>query len=112
MPRTVVWFQTHPPGTAPDEAAYKVVPLDLRDAYKARTAPLAGTRVNYDLPGTRSLFTSTARKAKDFQPPYKDALIAADPQWGDPMLWATMRRVSSGLFETISTSPRSTAPAT
>ncbi len=94
MPRTVEWFKTHRPGTAPDEAAYAAVALDLQDAAKARTAALAGTRVNYDLPGTRSLFTSTARKARDMQPPYKEALIAADPQWGDPMLWATMRRVS------------------
>lgn len=93
MPRTVTWLEGHP-GAQPDEDAYKAVALDLADGYKNRTAALAGTRVNYDLPGTRSLFTSTARKAKDMQPPYKDALIAADKAWGDPLLWETMRRVA------------------
>lgn len=99
MPRTVQWLQTHPAGTPPDEAAFAAVALDLKDGYTARTAPLAGTRVNYDMPGTRSLFTSTARKAAQMQPPYKDALLAADPKWGDPMLWATMRRVAPAISD-------------
>ncbi len=43
MPHTVAWFQSHPPSTVPDESAYKAVALDLQDAYKARTAALAGT---------------------------------------------------------------------
>ncbi|OIQ74816.1 spermidine/putrescine transport system permease protein PotB [mine drainage metagenome] len=94
MPKTVAWFQTHPQGTQPDEAAYAALAADLTTAAAARTVAQVGTRVNYAMPGTRSLFSSIGRKAKDLTPPFKDALIAADPQWGSADLWATMRNVS------------------
>ena len=94
MPRMVAWFDANPRGTAVDEVAYKALVEDLRDAYVAKTAGVIGTRVNYNLPGTRSLFTSTARKAKTLEPPYKDALIALDPKWGSAELWETMRDVA------------------
>ncbi len=50
--------------------------------------------MNYDQPGTRSLFTSTGRKADAFEPPYRDALVAADPKWAEPEIWGTMRQVA------------------
>ncbi|MBI1219231.1 MAG: ABC transporter permease subunit [Rhodobacteraceae bacterium] len=95
MPETVAWFAANPPSTVPDEAAFTALADDLKTSAAARTVAQVGTRVNYVMPGTRSLFTATGRKAKSLQPPYKDALIAADPKWGDPDLWATMRQVSS-----------------
>ncbi len=94
MPRLSAWFAEHPVGTDPDEPAWQALALDLQDAATAKTAGVVGTRVNYQMSGTRSLFTSTARKAKDFAPPYRDAVIAADKKWDDPELWGTMRQVS------------------
>jgi putative spermidine/putrescine transport system permease protein len=95
MPKTVAWFAANPAGTEPDEAAFTALADDIKSGYTNRTIAQVGTRVNYVMPGTRSLFTSTGRKAVAMQPPYKDALIAADPKWGDPDLWAAMRQVSS-----------------
>lgn len=95
MPKMVAWFAANPPGTAPDEAAFAALVDDIKTGYTNRTIAQVGTRVNYVMPGTRSLFTSTGRKAAAMQTPYRDALIAADPKWGDPDLWATMRQVSS-----------------
>ena len=95
MPHTVAWFAANPPGTPPDEAAFAALAEDITNGYADRSIAQVGTRVNYQMPGTRSLFTSTGRKAKAMQPPFKDALIAADPAWGDPALWAAMRQVSS-----------------
>ena len=94
MPRMVQWFNANLPGKTPDEAAYTALVQDLRDAAVARTTAMVGTRVNYDLPGSRSLFTEAGRNVKSMQPPYKDAMIAMNPQWGSDNLWATMRRVA------------------
>ncbi|MEO8244454.1 MAG: ABC transporter permease, partial [bacterium] len=95
MPGMVQWFATHPLGTEPDEAAYTVLVDDLKAAAAARTVAVAGERVNFALPGTRSLFTKAGRDAKKLTPPYKESLIALDPQWGDAELWGVMRQVSS-----------------
>ena len=94
MPRTTAWFVENPPGTVPDDAAWEALALDLKDSSAARTVGVVGTRVNYEMSGTRSLFTSTARRANDFAPPYRDALLAANERWEDPQLWGTMRQVS------------------
>ena len=95
MPRLTAWFNATPAGTQPDETAFAALAADLRDAAAARTVAIVGTRVNYDLPGTRSVFTSTGRKAAGLQPPYREALLKADAKWGDPALWAVMRAASS-----------------
>ena len=94
MPGMVAWFAANPVGTEPDEAAYAVLVGDLTAAAAVKSVAGAGERVNYELPGTRSLFTAAGRKAKSLVPPFKAALIAVDPQWGDAQLWAVMRQVS------------------
>lgn len=96
MPQVSAWFQDNPPGTPIDEAAWGALAADLKAAAENRTIGIVGTRINYDVPGTRSLFTSTGRKARDgFEPPYRDALLAADAKWDNPTLWRAMRSASS-----------------
>jgi putative spermidine/putrescine transport system permease protein len=95
MPGISQWFADNPVGTEPDETAYAILVADLQAAAAAKTVAVAGERVNYELSGTRSLFTSTGRKAKDLEPPFKESLIALDEQWGDPRLWGVMRQVST-----------------
>ncbi len=94
MPRLVAWFESTEPGTVPDEAAYEALALDIRDAAAARTIGEVGTRVNYEYSGTRSLFTSSGRKFRSLEPPYKEAVLEAEPKWADPAIWATMRQVA------------------
>jgi putative spermidine/putrescine transport system permease protein len=89
------WFAANPQGTPPDEAAFAALAEDLRAMQANRTAGEAGTRINYVLPESRSLFTRTARGADDLTPPYKEALLALDPKWGDPVVWEAMRASSS-----------------
>ena len=96
MPQLSAWFNAQPRGTAPDDAAWAALAADLTAAAEARTVGIVGTRVNYDMPGTRSLFTSAGRKAKGgIEPPYRDAILAMDAKWGDPKLWSVMREASS-----------------
>ncbi|NDG37125.1 MAG: ABC transporter permease, partial [Alphaproteobacteria bacterium] len=53
----------------PDEAMYAALVTDLETARAERTIGRIATRVNQEYPGTRSLFTSTARKAKKLKAP-------------------------------------------
>ena len=98
MPRISAWFADHPAGTEPDDAAWAALAEDLTASAAEKTIGIVGTRINYDVAGTRSLFTSTGRKVRDGLPaPQKDALIAIDEKWGDPVLWGAMRNASTPL---------------
>ncbi|CAM3135265.1 putative spermidine/putrescine transport system permease protein [Paracoccus aminovorans] len=90
-----VWFQANPAGTEPDEAAFAALAADLAAMKRNRLAGEAGTRINYAMPGTRSLFTAAARDADALKPPFRPALLAQDVRWGDPLLWMAMRSASS-----------------
>ncbi len=94
-PEVSAWFHTNP--GAPDEAAYAALAADFKKMKADRTAGEAGTRVNYTLPESRSLFTKTARVADDLAPPYKEAFLAVDKKWEDPLVWEAMRAASSAL---------------
>jgi putative spermidine/putrescine transport system permease protein len=95
MPALTQWFADN--DGAPDEAAFAALAADLTVAADNRTAGQVGTRVNYDLPGSRSLFTSTARKVDDFAAPFEAAFLAEDEGWADPILWSVMREASHPL---------------
>ncbi|MDP2087100.1 MAG: ABC transporter permease [Gemmobacter sp.] len=97
MPHLSAWFAANPRGTEPGEAAFAALADDLKAARQNRTAGEIGTRINYDLSGTRSLFTATARSADKLAPPYREALLAENRQWGDPRLWEAMRGASGAL---------------
>ena len=94
-PMVSAWFAANPQGTAPDEAAFAALAEDFKKMKADKTAGLAGTRVNYTLPETRSLITATARVADDLAPPFKDAFLALSPKWDDPEVWQAMRGASS-----------------
>ncbi len=95
MPAVSAWFAANPAPAEPDEAAFAALASDLLGASENRTIGVVGTRINYDLSGTRSLFTSAGRRADDLQPPFREALIDLDEDWGDPELWGAMRAASS-----------------
>ncbi|WP_299905132.1 ABC transporter permease [uncultured Paracoccus sp.] len=95
MPQVSAWFAQTERGTDPDEAAWAALAADLTAAAENRTIGIVGTRINYDMAGTRSLFTSTGRKVRDgLEPPYQAALTEIDAKWADPVLWSTMREAS------------------
>lgn len=94
-PNLVAWFAAHPQGAAIDETAYAALVTDLTQMQKDKSAGQAGTRINYTYPGTISVFKSTARDAEAMVPPFKDAVLASSPLWGDPVLWVAMRNAAS-----------------
>lgn len=96
MPQLSQWLADNPRGTDPDDAAWAALADDLTVSAEARTIGIVGTRINYDVPGTRSLFTSTGRKARrGIEPPYREALLEMDEEWASPRLWSAMREAST-----------------
>jgi putative spermidine/putrescine transport system permease protein len=91
-PALVAWFAANPDfdPADPPEAAYAALVQDLARMQTEKTAGIAGTRINYSVPGSISLFKAGARAAKDLAPPYKAALLALDPEWGRPARWRGM----------------------
>ena len=83
----------------PSDDIVKVLIEDMAAARKNRevgkTIGNLATRVNYEIPGSRSLFTKTARRAgKITEGPYFDALVKIDKRWDSPHLWRTLQRVT------------------
>ncbi len=95
MPSITEWFAQNPPGTPRDETAYAALVQDLVAAAEARTIGIVGTRINYELSGTRSLFTSAGRQVRRLEPPFSESLPALDPRWASEDLWTSMRNVSA-----------------
>jgi putative spermidine/putrescine transport system permease protein len=95
-PATVAWFEANPdfdPANPPEEA-YAALVQDLARMQEEKTTGIAGTRINYSVPGTISLFKKGAREAKDLTPPFKESLVAVDPDWAKPALWRGMASAS------------------
>jgi putative spermidine/putrescine transport system permease protein len=95
-PALVAWFSENSDfdPSDPPEAAYAALVQDLARMQVEKTTGIAGTRINYSVPGTISLFKAGARAAKDLAPPYKEALIAEDADWAKPALWRGMQSAS------------------
>jgi putative spermidine/putrescine transport system permease protein len=80
----------------PDETVFAALATDLKQAQKDKTAALVGKRLNYEVSGIRSKVIATARKVEKLEAgPYKEALIAMDPIWGERDTWATIKRADS-----------------
>ena len=96
-PAVSAWFDANAefdPANVPEEA-YAALVKDLAQMQVDKTTGIAGTRINYSVPGSISLFKGGARAAKDMTPPYKDAMLALDAAWGRPVLWLGMQAASN-----------------
>ena len=102
MPQVSEWFAETEPGTTPDEAAFAALAADLQASAEERSIGIVGTRINYEMPGTRSLFTSTGREVRGgVEPPYREALLEIDEKWGNQELWASMRNSSTAYTDSF-----------
>ncbi|WP_413992327.1 ABC transporter permease [Labrys okinawensis] len=96
LPQTELALQNWNGEGLPDEGAYAALAVDLKQAGKEKTAAAIGKRVNYELPGTQSRVAATARRLGQVTTgPYKNALVAMDPMWGERDIWAVLKRGGS-----------------
>ncbi len=80
----------------PPEEVFAVVARDLVQARNDKTVGRVATRLNYELPGSRSLITSSARKLSRVDAgPWREAMIEADEDWGKRETWLAFQRVSA-----------------
>lgn len=93
MPRTVAALSAWDGKDLPDEDVYAALAEDLKQAWVQKTAAVIGARINYELPGTSSLLTSSARKASTLSAgPYKTALIEINALWAQHEVWSLLKR--------------------
>ena len=96
-PTLTEWFHANPEfdHMNPPEGAFAALVTDLAQMQADKNTGMAGTRINYTVPGSISLFKKGAREAGDMQPPFKEAMLKLDPAWGDPALWYGMESAAS-----------------
>ena len=83
--------------SSPSEEMFAALVTDLKTAREDKTIGRIATRVNQELPGTRSLFTSSARKVKKAAPPYAESMMKIDKDWGNLEVWQAMKLTSQSL---------------
>ncbi|MGQ4878851.1 ABC transporter permease [Billgrantia sp. LNSP4103-1] len=79
----------------PEEAVFAALAEDLREGQEARNLGLLSSRLNYEKSGMRSTINRTARSLRTMEPPYKEALIEANANWGDLDTWRVIQREAS-----------------
>lgn len=97
MPLTTEVLKDWDSESAPSEEMFAALVADIVVAKENKTIGKVATRVNRDLPGTRSLFTSTARRAKNLEAPFKESLPALKKKWNDVRVWQAMKTASRTL---------------
>jgi putative spermidine/putrescine transport system permease protein len=91
LPAIAAWDGT---GT-PDEAVYRAMYDDFRDAKAARKVTIVATRLNAVAPGYQALVNATARRITDANPSSaKTTLIDIDAHWGETDTWSAIRSMS------------------
>ena len=78
----------------PTEEMFAAVAADMAIARENKTIGKVATRVNREKPGSRSLFTSTARKVAKLEAPYKESLPGVKKKWNDIEIWQAMKTAS------------------
>ena len=95
MPETSNLLEDWDGVSEPTEDMYAALVVDLVNAKKNKTIGKVATRVNRELSGTRSLFTSTARKASKLKAPYKKSLKKVKKKWVEIETWQAMKVASN-----------------
>jgi putative spermidine/putrescine transport system permease protein len=100
LPRTVAAIATWDGQSMPDETVFAALATDVREGGEATSFQSAARRLNYEIPGYRSLLLTTARNIDAVgSGPYRDALMAIDPRWGDRGYWAAIYRNRSPITD-------------
>ena len=93
LPRTLALLKSWDGMAAPGEDAFRALGGELRALHERRRLGTVATRVNRLESGMRSKIVATARALEDSEPAsWRDAMIAADPVWGEAKAWVAVRR--------------------
>lgn len=98
LPATVSALRVTDGTHLPDDSAFAALLTDLRAGQAGKEMAEAGRRLNYEIPGFRSLLLKTARSAKNATgSDAKATLLSIDSRWQDARYWAAIRRAGTAL---------------
>lgn len=100
LPHTIAALADWDGRDLPPEAAFAALVEDLRAGRAAGTLGVAAGRLNQDVAGFRSLLVATGRRvAGNFEGSAKDAVLRADPAWGEVETWGAIVRARGPLTD-------------
>ena len=92
LPETLALLRGWDGASDPGEAAYAAVARELLRAREERTIGRVAGRVNRIRGGLRSVLVRSGRRLREVDAgPWRAALIAIDPDWGDARTWHAIR---------------------
>ncbi len=97
LPRTAEALESWDGQALPDEAVFAALAADLLAADDGQTFGAMTRRLNFEQTGLRALFMKAKLHGDALAPPYREALIALDPLWGETALWQLLQRNGDGL---------------
>lgn len=101
MPLASEAVQTWDGVGTPDEEVFAALVTDMIAARASRTIGQAATRMNYEIPGTRSLVMRTSRRVAKLEAPFSESLPELDARWGERDTWAAIKRVAEPVTPTF-----------
>jgi putative spermidine/putrescine transport system permease protein len=95
MPRSAEALRAWQGLGPPPEPVVAIVATELKEAHARRRSAMVAQRLNREEAGWRNLILSTARRLPDDpQGSWLETLVAIDPAWGEPAIWAGLRRAA------------------
>jgi len=94
LPRTLSQLAqwNGPRNAVPPEPVFEALAQDLKQAMEGERASPIATRLNFEETGLRTAFMRAARKVGAQESgPWKSFFEQADPAWGQPAIWGTIR---------------------
>ncbi len=93
LPDTLALLDDWDGASLPDDPAFEAVARELGAALEARSAARIGGRVNRVEGGLRRVIVSGARAGAELPQgaSAREALLEADPAWGEPSTWHAVR---------------------
>lgn len=92
LPHTSAELERWDGETLPGEEVFATLAKELATEYEAKTIAGIATRLNYEIPGFRSVVMRTARHSDKLSAPFREAMIERDEAWADISNWRVMRR--------------------
>ena len=98
IPRTLRALESWSPPALPKETTYETLAEELLQSRETGDLGKLATRLNYDVPGSRSAITRAARvvrRGPSEGQTYLDLFEKTDDQWGHPEIWAGLKALDS-----------------
>ena len=98
LPTTALAIQAWEGDGLPDEQVFAALAYDLQEGQRNRNLGRVASRLNYEFSGMRSTITGTARRISNIDSPdsWKETLMEAHRNWGNPDVWNVIKRESRG----------------